>query len=753
MSEPRKVQDGPAYGSPETAAERHLRAVDTPPEGLPAVDATPPAEAEHGTGLAAGDALGTVERGPVDAHLLKLPAAGVTGAVGPDGQRREVLPPWAKDRVILGQVARRQGGALWHVVAFRAVRLVPDLLRILWWAATGASRLTRRIGRWGFDLDGHPLLGDVVASTDSAYVRMANDRSARMRWRLSLLALLTVAGVVGLVLVHVMLPGLVLAAGLAVAVALLASHGKPAGARFLTPAVQREVKIPLTSQAIIRALSVLGIGSLSKALADRPDSIWRSGIVAVRGGHKVAIQLPPGTVAADLLAHEQRMAAALGRQADCVVVEPAPERTPGDLTLWILDRPVLSARRGAGPLAKARRTSWWQPVNIGLTRLGSAFPLHLRGGAWFIGGQPAAGKSSLLKIAAAHTALDPYALLTVVNLKGSPDYAGVRNVCHRYLSGSPETDPTVIGEAVALLREVLADCARRNDLLTSLVEKGEATSTDVTEELARKYPALRPHTVVLDEVHRLFDKADNPDAEATAELIGRIIKAVRSVGYTFIAATQLAGGESVPPALVRASRVRGCLKVQDEVSFRQIFGNTGKGTFAESGVANLPPGTVMLKSEDGGSVKVGTWLIPTTVLAEVGQRARALREGMHLLTGDAAGEDRVRAVETDPADLLRHALALVPTTAPARGREDETVAWLTELEDALADRHPDTYGDRSPGWLSGELRTRNVTTSPVGRRWTEDGEARQRNTTGVRSGALRDALDKLLPAEDGDATA
>jgi S-DNA-T family DNA segregation ATPase FtsK/SpoIIIE len=748
------------------AERRHLRAVDTPPDGVPAPDMTGldttgldttaggrpdggSGDEGPGSGLRAGDALGDVEAlasPAVDAHLIPLPAPTMAQrwAARSGGERARLLPGWATDARIAREAAARTVRDVGHVLAYRALRAPWDGLRLCWYALVGARRIGWRLTRWAFDVDGHPLIGAVTARDDRAYVRMAHDRTVRQKWRMSLLGVLALAVVLGVLAARVWAPGWVLPALVVLVVLGLARHGKPVGVTLLSPAVRRDVRIPLTSQAIVRALSVLGIGPLTKALAAGSDRIWRSGIADVRGGHVVQIQLPLGVLAVDLIPHEQRMAHALGRRADCVIVEPLPERTPGDLKLHILDRPALVGDRGPGPLAKARKTSWWRPVQVGITRLGQPHYVALRGGAWSLGGQPASGKSSLLKIAAAHTALDPYAMLTVINLKGSPEYVAFKGLCHRYLSGAPETDPTIIPQAMALLREILADCAKRNDFLTKLVEEGKADSADVTEELARQYPLLRPHTIIFDEVHRLFDRSDNPEAEEAAELYAKAVKAVRSVAETLIAATQLAGGESVPPALPRASRIRGCLTVQDEISFRQIFGNSGRGAFAESGVASLSPGTVILKAEDGAALKVGTYLIKGPVMAEIGRRALALRSDLRLLTGDAVGDRLADVVpDADPADLLRDVLAAIPGTAPVGGPADADAAWLAELEVALTELP--AYTGRAPGWLGAELKARKVPTTPVNRRVpTEVRASGQRNEAGVKAGAVRKALEALL---------
>jgi hypothetical protein len=256
---------------------------------------------------------------------------------------------------------------------------------------------------------------------------------------------------------------------------------------------------------------------------------------------------------------------------------------------------------------------------------------RIHGGAWFIGGKPESGKSSLGLIVAAHTALDPGAQLIIVNLKGSPDYLPLKPVCHQYISTTPERDPQVIAQVTALVQGLLDEAARRAAFFTKLVEQGKATGTAVTEELSRKYKQLRAMTVILDEIHRMFDPTDNPHHKEFAELLGKVLKAVRFVAISVVGITQLAGSESIPGVVTRASRVRACLRVSESVSFRQIFGDAGQGIFSNLGIARFPQGTALMSAEDGTPTKVGAWYL-TPALPEIGRRALALRQDLRALT-------------------------------------------------------------------------------------------------------------------------
>lgn len=694
-------------------------------------------DVELGNQLTAGDEILDEEPPPVDGHLIHVkptPRQTLAGIV----QGEVSAPAWWTDPAVALEMATRGVKAL-DALAVHVLAQAPRVgARAAWWALRGLFVAAKHVTMWLYDGDMHPSYGAIQASDEKMALRMANMRKERQRFRWATLGLIAVA-LLALLAWSLATSVLLFAVVILACVAVLARLGRPQDATMLSPAVQRHVQPRLTTQSIVRALGALGIAPLSKALEKGDTSrLWRSSIAVVPGGYRVWVQLPYGTVAEQLVEHEQRLAAALGRPEDCVIVAPKPQVTPGDLDLWVFDRPQLTADLGPGPLATARKASWWDPVVIGKTRLGQPHREHLRGGAWFVGGRPSSGKSSLCRIAAAQTALDPHALLCIVNLKGSPDYVALRPVCHRYIAGAPETDPTVLERTRDLLSWVLAECARRNDYLVSLVERGAAESADVTPDLAAKHESLRPMTVILDEIHRLFDASDNPSAKEDAELLAKVIKAVRSAGITLVCATQLAGTESIPPAITRAARVRGCLVVGDEVSFRQIYGNAGPGAFRAAGVSKFRPGTVLLASLEGSPLKVGCHNITPAVLATIGKRALEARERLHLLTGEAAGEAVEVAEREDPAVLLRDLLVAIPDVGPSRSTRDQQVAWLHTLEEHLEP-------DRAPGWLADELKARRVRTQgQLNRR--VDGE--QVNRPGVSVAEVRRALEAIEGVSD-----
>jgi S-DNA-T family DNA segregation ATPase FtsK/SpoIIIE len=293
---------------------------------------------------------------------------------------------------------------------------------------------------------------------------------------------------------------------------------------------------------------------------------------------------------------------------------------------------------------------------------------------------------------------------------------------------------------------VAADLGTRADLLTAAAKKGLAPDSKITADLAERVPGLRPHVILIDEAHRLFDAAED-DATRAEDLLTRIVRLGRAHGVILCLATQLGDADSVPPALLRMASVRMCLRVSDHVALNQLLGNGASKTLGVP--ADFTPGTGLVRTATG-TTKIRSYYLDGRDLAEIASRALALREASGALTGDAAG-DVVTVEQVDPTVLLRHVLDDMTSAAPS-GPEDAGVAWLAELEAALT-RRPE-YAGRAAGWLTSELRARRVPTGAVNRRVpAPDGGTRQVNRAGVRGQDVRRALMRLLGDDEEEGAA
>jgi hypothetical protein len=700
---------------------------------------TPILDAEGG--ITAGSETVAEPVSPVEGHDVVVKPA--------SGRRWEALreqdvqlPAALRDPAAFRTAVRRELRAVRNAAVLAVVALPKTVGLCAWWTVRGTALSTSDLILWLLVRELHPDLSSTPAGSDRAAIAMDHRRLMRQRIRRNILVttLAVTAGVTGAAWYYLgTLPLWLLGSGL---VAFLAWRGKPVGRKVFLPTGTQKLLPRLTLGSIVSAFGVLGISEVNSSIkAGTTDRWWTSTPQAIRGGHVVDMVLPGGVEARTLIPYEQRLAGALGRPEDCVIVEPRPRMTPSNLRLYVYDSPRLE-RVGAGPLATTKRISWFDAVQLGITRSGTIHREQLHGGAWFIGGRPASGKSSAGFIAAAHTVLDPTARLMISALKGPVDWPVFEPVCTRYVVGSPEMSPDVIPQSVALLRWLLDEAGRRNDFLGKLRRKGVPGTNQVTRDLSTKYPQeLGPITAIFDEAHRLFDASDNPDVRETVELAAKTIKAVRSAGINLIFLTQLAGSDAIPLVLTKASRLRGCMRVSDEVSFRQVAGNAGKGAFAASGAGRLQPGQIILMSDTGDPVKVGVYHLEP-LLGRIVTRAQTVRETLGVLGRDETPLPGI----VDPTILLRDVAAAIPGTAPVGGPADGDVAWLSELEAVLGEKEP--YRGRCAGWLAVELRSpaRRVATAQVNRRCpvSEQYPSGQRNGPGVRLGDVRAALVRLL---------
>lgn len=633
--------------------------------------------------------------------------------------------------------ARDASGIRWFV-SYHGIRLPWYALKILWWEMRGVSTVAYQLGRWGLDRDGHPLRGEIQAQDERTYIRMATDRTTRQKWRVSLVLSVLV---VGALVVAFFLPSWLSVLIGVLMFGFLARIGRPKGATIVSPSITAQPKPLITTQLVVSALNTLPITGLEKALeGDKSSRIWRSGFADVRGGMKVAVQLPPGFLASSLLPHEDRLASAMRKPADTVIIEPKPDVTPGDFDMWIMNRPVFGGSPIPWPLRSSKRLSVFDPISLGIIRTGQIYKLALIEQNVFTGGIPGSGKSALVRVIAATAALDPLAILDLINLKGTPDFLALERSCNRYLSGNPDTAPEIVVKALRVLDEVKDDLGVRAKLLTEAARKGLAPDSKITRDLARTVPGLRPRIVIIDEAHRLFDCGEDI-AKKAEELLTTIVKVGRAHGVILVLATQLGDADSVPPQLLRMASVRFCLRVGDHISMNQLMGNGASKALRVP--TDFPPGVGYVRTATG-DVKIKSYYVDGPALTDIAKRGLEARRTMNTLTGDAVGQ-HLNYEQADQTVILSHVLQAIPGTAPTGGKQDGDVAWLSELETVLTER-PE-YRDRSVGWLAPELRGRGVETIPdLNRRVpvSDRYQSGQRSELGVSGAAVRTALDALM---------
>src|SRR5690606_23872100 len=122
----------------------------------------------------------------------------------------------------------------------------------------------------------------------------------------------------------------------------------------------------LTSDIVVRALSVLGIAGITQALSKNPKDAIRFVAPITRDGPgwRADIDLPYGVTVADVMDKRDRLASALRRPLGCIWPEGDSSVHEGRLILWVGDKD-LSKTVVRSPLRQAGSHDVFKGVPFG----------------------------------------------------------------------------------------------------------------------------------------------------------------------------------------------------------------------------------------------------------------------------------------------------------------------------------------------------------------------------------------------------
>lgn len=600
---------------------------------------------------------------------------------------------------------RRHGRLLGHRAAYHGVRTPVRYLPLAAvYAPRGAWRLVARTAGWWF----HPELsagfqlavsgGDV----DTALRVEARLRAARL-WR-------------GIVVCGGILP--VSAAGScaylaapgwaqwllgAAAMPVLARMGRPADRRIINPAVVTPRFRRLNSDIVLRAYYAAGLGH-----PDKPGQKVEFGSVMSRDGDgsRVVVDLPFGTTFDDAVKAKGKIAS--GLDVSIYQVFLLKDRSSHRRhVLWVADEDPLAVPAGRTPLLDGKQRNIWQPFFMGLDERARRVELFLLWVSILVGAQPRKGKTFTARLMALYAALDPYVRIFVVDGKNSPDWRQFALVADRMIYGTtPNRDGDPIENLLDLLKHVKAHIVRVNELLSSL-PVDMCPEGKLTEELSRdpRYPDLRVWLLVIEEFQVYFETDDQDVNKELAGLLSFIMAVGPSAGVILVSCSQKPSGVGAGDVGRLFNRYRDNHTVRialrcgnRDVSIAVLGGDAYQEGYDASA---LPTG---LEYRGVGYLYGATDDTPLTRfhLADredvevILTAARAHRERLGLLTGEAAGEAVARQIRD----------VLVDARGVYRGGE----AWLSwsQLAGRLAERMPEHYADATPDSVSAKLRALSV---------------------------------------------
>ncbi len=666
--------DGVVYTAPiivKPDGSKHLRVITEDGEDISVpwdemAPATPPAADEECT----DDDTDDVDAAPV----VKAPAS----------ERREV-GPWVRSRV---------GGAV--------VRASGHVVRSPWYALRGTGETVRRCVRW------------VVAADDaamrSAEIKAAPTLSARTELRRAHAGasigrmIVASAPIIGAwAWVELGQWGLVPAVTIGVTYVTMHVIGQrahtrrpeaQAAARHVTAKGKRP---PLSRPFVTEALEMAGFGPVTMPSGAKHGPVIVSA-TPIKGGERMVIDMPPGVPVSRLVKKHEELAGALGRPAECVVIEPRPEVSPLRFELFIAHTLLSERKPPRWPWAKVTARSFFEPVPMGLDAQGNTVtaPLHETHG--LIGGGTGMGKSYTARLLLMAAACDPTTILLIHNLKGGGDYRGFAPVAHTLHAGSSRADLTALADDLAWLQ---AEIARRGRILAtlpaSLTPEGK-----LTPQVARDYD-MPPIVLVVDEAQRAFTTAAG---ETIAERLDDVVRTARAVGITVRLVTQGTKEGAIPSSILDQLGHRIGHGVTNISDANLILGSDAHGRGYRA-VDIETPGVAYVGTAGGRMVRAMMAKVDLPEVERIVTEAAALRRAAGTLTGMAAGVVAPDEHDGGTRSFLGDVLAVWPSV----DGKPAVNAWSSVLAEGLVELYPDEYPDTDGAYVSGRLTDAGVKVS------------------------------------------
>ena len=629
-----------------------------------------------------------------------------------EGVRRPIIPPHLLP-ANLKATARRVGGRAAHVAGYHAVRSPWYGLRVGWYAVRGLMRVAAGQLRWWW-VPGAYALEQHAAKTNQLleWERVHRQIKATRLWRGFALGTEALALGIGVPVALAAAPGAAVLLAGAGAAAGLAHYGRPAGRTLIGTAVVAPRFRKLNADIVLRAYYAAGLGH-----PDKPGMQVQFGSPMSRDakntGSQVVIDLPYGKGWSDVMNVREKIASGLDVHVNQVFL--SPDKTSSRRhTLFVTDRDPLAVPVGRTDLLDCKPRSIWWPVRFGKDERGNLVELYLMWVSVLVGAQPRKGKTFAARLIALHAALDPYVKLIVVDGKNSPDWMKFRLVAHRFVIGTHpnpiDSDP--VGHLLAVLDEVLAHIDRVNQVLAAL-PVSVCPEGKLTEELARdpRYPDLRVLLLVMEEFQVYFETEDQAVNKEIAAKLSRIQAVGPSAGVCILSSSQKPSGVGAGDVGRLFNRyrdnhaVRFALKCGNRLVSEAVMGGDA---YAEGFDASSLPvgdeyrGVGYLYGQTDATPTTRTFLADHTDAEKILVAARAHRERVGTLTGQAVGEE----IQRDVRDVLADAHAVF--------HADGRLPWQI-LAGRLVEHAPEHYGDITAEAISAQLRALGV--SSVNVKW------------------------------------
>lgn len=619
-------------------------------------------------------------------------------------EQRRTLYRWA---VLLGG----------HTLLYHFTRTPKYALKVLWRAPIGAGRLTLKAWKWTVDWENMAIRQVPHVKGDyEGWSKLKQKSEARER--LPIAGVVLVVSVLALCALGALAPWYAIAPAVALGMIVLARAGSPIGRPITDRVVAGPVVRKLTAELTRKAIMATGKVK-DPAGIEFPQEIGRDG-----PGQRALVNLPDGVVATDIIDERDRLAA--GFRLPKVQVWPAtvPRAHPGQLEIWIADRPLDRMTPPAFPLLRTGQTDYFKAVPAG-------YDPRLRTQYWefsqknsLIAGIPGSGKSLDARVLLLAAVLDPLVIPAAFELKGTGDYRAIKPMCPEgmYGSGADEATKQAMFDFLCWLED---ECDRRGPLVEKYTALGLNDTNNVNRAMAEKDARLRPLVAVLDEIQELFtDKELGKEAKAKAT---SIVKRGRALAIHLIPGTQRIDKESIPRGLSSNIALRACGAVTAHTECDLVLGT---GAYSRGARPTEFETAVNDDPKDSGWVwRVGLGPMAPMRFYYVGNKqaeqiaARAMR-----MREDIAPVD-VSAVKAQIYNLLDDVQAVWPA-----GQDQ---AWSEVLLRGLIQLRPTIYGEWTTDTLAKALKGHLITTAQT---WGTDENGKGRNRRGIAHADLLAAI-------------
>ena len=352
--------------------------------------------------------------------------------------------------------------------------------------------------------------------------------------------------------------------------------------------------VDLPTEKVISVDTVMRAFFKAKIAPKEDDPIKVLGVPHKEGlGVVVRVELPEGATFAQVLANRDALASGLHCPKQCLELDDLPDEQEALLELFIADKPASKVVVPPWALLDVDRFDVFRPIPVGWTPRGEVVALSLMWVHTLIGAAPRRGKTTILRMFALATLLDPRAQLIIVDFGGGSDYKPLRPFCLKTIHGPGEDK---VREFLALLEWLDGEYNRRQTALDAL-PVSRAPEGRITPALA-ELPAFAPITVIVDEF-QVATGATGKLGETVVKKWTELEKVCPKVGITFTAATQTAD-DSVPTELRNIALQRVALTMASYQASMAVLGNTAQKLGYDASTLGGLPGLAYSWGTDSG---------------------------------------------------------------------------------------------------------------------------------------------------------